>query len=216
MQWRDTSIAGSLLAAAVLLASAPAGAGTLYRWQTANGTLAFADDAKRIPERYRGSAVEIQSEGLDGYSRFTPIDGDAQARQAEQLADRLGRLRGEPPIEVATEEPAVVEEDGGAAVTGIALGVTETTRRRVRNREVPRNRFRYQSPEQTLPVIELPARSDEDQPPVVVEEVQIKDWDGFTRRARIVRQGDQILSIVKGRKNHFNPRDIIRESELER
>ncbi len=216
MQWRKTSFARSLLAGTILLASAPAGAGTLYRWQTESGTLAFADDPKRVPERYRGQAEQIETEGLEGYGRFTPLDGDAQGRHAEQLADRLARLRGESPAEVATEQPVLADEEGGPAVTGIALGVAETTRRSVRNQEGTRNRYRFQRPEQTLPVIELGARPDEDQAPVIVEEVQIKDWEGFTRRARIVRQGDRILSIVKAPKNHFNPRDIVRESDLER
>lgn len=44
-----------------------------FRWITVDGTVAFADDLKRVPERYRASAERVEFEhGLDGYARFTP------------------------------------------------------------------------------------------------------------------------------------------------
>lgn len=220
MSRRDsiTTIAGALVSGGLLLAAAPAGAGTLYRWVTENGTLAFADDAKRIPERYRAQAEEIQTEGLDGYERFTPTDGAAQEQHAERLDERLGRLRGEEIVEIEgpAEVPAL-EGGEGAAVSGVALGVSETTRRTQVKRSFAagKRRHRYQSVEQPLPVIDLPPGA-EDEGPVVVEELQIRDREGFTRRARVVRQGDRILSIVKGPKHHFNPRDFVDEEDLER
>src|SRR5690606_27230374 len=95
---RRSSMSGISMAAATavaLAAAAPAGAGTLYRWQTENGTLAFADDPKRIPERYREGAEEIHTEGLDDYERFTPTDSAAQQAHEARLAERLDGLRAE-------------------------------------------------------------------------------------------------------------------------
>ena len=44
-----------------------------FRWVDASGTIGFADDLTRVPERYRASAERVVIEGgLDAYGRFTP------------------------------------------------------------------------------------------------------------------------------------------------
>jgi hypothetical protein len=84
----------ALLATAVaLLGATPAGAGEIYRWNSADGTISFSDSAKRIPERYRAAAKRQALPPLGGYERFTPSDPAAQARYATALAARLDHLR---------------------------------------------------------------------------------------------------------------------------
>lgn len=204
MSWRDTSIARSLLAASVLLASAPAGAGTLYRWQTENGTLAFADDPKRIPERYRESAEQIQTENLDGYDRFTPTDAAAQREQAEQLTERLEGLREQSGV---GEEPApvvVIEEPPARhPLEGIALESTRegVGRRVVQTEDGPRWRrtTRTQTVDQPVPVLGVSPDPDSDEP-VIVERVRARSRDSMTtRHITVVRQGDRVLSVIKPR-----------------
>lgn len=204
MQWRDTSIARSLLAAAVLLASAPAGAGTLYRWQTESGTLAFADDPKRIPERYRESAEQIQTEGLDGYGRYTPTDSAAQREQAEQLSERLEGLRSqaregeEPAAVVVVEEPAAAHPLEGIALQSTREGVG---RRVVQTEDGPRWRrtTRTQVVDQPVPVLGVRPDPASDQP-IVTERVRARARDSqVTRHITVVRQGDRVLSVIKPR-----------------
>jgi hypothetical protein len=217
MQWRDTWTARSLLAAAVLLASAPAGAGTLYRWQTENGTLAFADDPKRIPERYRESAEQIQTEGLDGYGRYTPTDGAAQREQAEQLSERLDGLRAQSGV---GEEPAglvVIEEPPAAhPLTGIALESTRegVGRRVVQTENGPRWRrtTRNQTVDQPVPVLGVSPDPDSDEP-VVVERLRARSRDSLvTRHITVVRQGDRVLSVIKPRSRESSVDFPIEES----
>ena len=42
-----------LLGALAIGLATPAAAGTVYRWTTEAGTVAYTDDAKRVPARYR-------------------------------------------------------------------------------------------------------------------------------------------------------------------
>ena len=51
--------------------------GALYRWESADGTVSFTDDAKRVPERYRESATPIDTSVLSDYGRYTPTDAAA-------------------------------------------------------------------------------------------------------------------------------------------
>lgn len=208
MQWRDsilgTSIAGALVAGAVLLAAAPAGAGTLYRWETDDGTLAFADDPKRIPDRYREGVEEIQTEGLDGYERYTPTDAAAQQEQADQLTERLEGLREQSGIGVE-EEPAgavVIEEPPAQhPLGGIALQTTreQVGRRLVDTEDGPRWRrtTRVQTIDQPVPMLGVTPDPDSDEP-VVVERIRARSRDSITtRHITVVRQGDRVLSVIK-------------------
>ena len=52
--------------------AAPAAAGTLYSWTTEEGTIAFTDDAKRIPARYRDVAKRRQVGGLEASKVYCP------------------------------------------------------------------------------------------------------------------------------------------------
>src|SRR5262247_3099077 len=56
----------------------PASGGTLYKWTAEDGSVSFADDAKRIPPAYRAKAQKIQTSGITGYKRFSPTKAEGQ------------------------------------------------------------------------------------------------------------------------------------------
>lgn len=224
MQRRESivgaSIARALVAGAVLLASTSAGAGTLYRWQTENGTLAFADDPKRIPDRYRDAAEQVQTEGLDGYGRYTPTDGAAQREQADQLGARLEGLRERSGIHSQEPAAAVVIEEPPARhpLEGVALQSTreEVGRRLVNTEDGPRWRrtSRLQTVDQPVPVLGVTPDADSEEP-VIVERVRARSRDSLvTRHITVVRQGDRVLSVIKPRARHASS-DFPLEEDFE-
>lgn len=218
--------AGALLGAfacagLVAVSAAPAAeAGTMYRWETENGTLAYADDVKRIPERYRAQAEALAAESLDGYSRFTPTDSQAQDEHADRLADRLDGLREQTddgaPADGAIEGFAAPMREH--AVEGIALqSVREQVgRRRVNTSDGPRWRrtTRPQTVDSPIPVIGVSPDPDSDEP-VIVERVRARSGDSLvTRHITVVRQGDRVLSVIKPRSRHSSS-DWPTEADLE-
>ncbi len=194
--------AGAFAAATLAL---PAHAGTMYRWETDDGTLAFADDVKRIPDRYREKAEAIASQNLDGYHRFTPTDSDAQQIHADRLADRLDGLRALTADEA--NETGVVGEVAAPVrqhpVEEIALqSVREQVGRRLVNTaDGPRWRrtTRLQTVDAPVPVLGVGADPESDEP-VVVERMRARPRDSLvTRQITVVRQGDRVLSVIKPR-----------------
>lgn len=62
-------------AAAFALALAPQlAAGDYWRYETETGGIAFTDDPKGIPAKYRDSAVAVKEESLFDYSRLSVVD----------------------------------------------------------------------------------------------------------------------------------------------
>ena len=102
--------------AALALAVAPlqAGAESMFRWTAEDGSVSYTDDAKRIPERYRPAAQTIQTGGLSAYKRYSPARGEAQVVYAEQLAERVARLR---ELNRRLDEDAAPVYTRGASVT---------------------------------------------------------------------------------------------------
>ncbi|MCH2184540.1 DUF4124 domain-containing protein [Myxococcota bacterium] len=76
-----------LLVGSTLFAT-QATAGTVYRWTTESGTIAFTDEEKRIPARYQGTAQVETLESLDGYPRFTAVQEKADASVATDGATK--------------------------------------------------------------------------------------------------------------------------------
>ena len=73
-----------LLASLLLFAfGAPARAGEVYSWRTADGGTAFTDDPKSIPARYRGQAEVRHTAQLGTYERFSGQDA-VSAKRYEQ------------------------------------------------------------------------------------------------------------------------------------
>lgn len=170
----------------------PAAAGTLYKWTGADGSVAFTDDAKRVPERYRAQAEKIETSGLDRYSRYTPTDAAAHRAHGERLNARLERLREERAAgEVAAAVPA-------AALAGAIGPGSETV---------------VQLNDDTA--IRVPTHRGEDGP-MVVEEVRVRrPGSNFTIHDTVVRQGDKVLLVVRPAQPHqAGPGDFIDEAEL--
>ena len=82
-----------ILGLALLLAT-PSRAGDIYTWETADGNVAFTDNPKNIPARYRDQVQVRKSEGIGDYARFTAEDSADSGRYSDQLAKRIEYLRG--------------------------------------------------------------------------------------------------------------------------
>jgi hypothetical protein len=89
-----SSMARVAVAAFVCLAMAgTASAGTVYSWQTDDGTYAYTDDRKRIPSRYRATAKSRSMGQLSSYKRFTESTLPSSDDYGKRLYARLGHLR---------------------------------------------------------------------------------------------------------------------------
>jgi hypothetical protein len=158
------SVAGIALLAVL---ATPALAGTLYKWTTEDGSVAFTDDPKRVPERYRSQVKTIRTGGLDAYERFTPSDSARQSEQQRRLQERLERLRAlnRPADTATTPAPGVQPEIMIRANRGTALTIPNDT-----------------SGDEPIIVEELRVRN----PNAIT-----------TRHVTVVRQGDRVLSVLK-------------------
>ncbi|MFQ5513448.1 MAG: hypothetical protein ACE5FG_03350 [Myxococcota bacterium] len=73
----------ALYGAVMVLLLSPSLAGADYfRYETENGTLAFTDDEKRIPSRYREAATQEREQPLDSYARLSVVSHEAWTRRA--------------------------------------------------------------------------------------------------------------------------------------
>ena len=113
-----------VLGLALLLAS-PSGAGEIYSWETADGNVAFTDNPKNIPARYRDQMRVRKSGGIEDYARFTAEDSAETERYSDQLAKRIEYLRW---VNDSRATAAVPENVGAASVTisGVDLRLPAT------------------------------------------------------------------------------------------
>ncbi len=81
-----------VLGLALLLASYSK-AGEIYSWETADGNVAFTDNQKNIPARYRDQVRVRNPGGIQGYARFTSEDSAETERYSDQLAKRVEYFR---------------------------------------------------------------------------------------------------------------------------
>jgi len=181
MQWfkkRSSAARGALLLAVALSIATPVIAGTVYTWQTEDGTVSFTDDQKHIPSRYRDQAEARQTQDLDGYKRFTPADkSTTDATYANRLNERLATLRGED----ATARPS---GDHAGSSDGISVIVGGT---------------RYGSNAMVVPT----GGTRDGEAPTIVEQRRTKPSDSMaTRHETVVKQGDRIISIQRNEKSH--------------
>ena len=169
--------------------AAPSVAGTLYKWTGADGSVSFADDLERVPERHRAGAEKIEASGLGRYARYTPTDGAAQRSHRERLDARLEKLREARALEHAVAARASVAAP--ALPTETVVQINDDTAIRV-------------------PIIAS------DDGPVIVEEVRVRrPGSNFTIHDTVVRRGDQILMVVRPPQPHqAGPGDFVDEAEL--
>ena len=167
------------------LIAGPASAGSVYRWTAADGSVAFSDDAKKIPSQYRASAKLVRTGDLGGYARYTPAETRAASRERSlQLEERLVRLR------EMNETPALVRAPARVSQTSTILQLDNRTAITIPNERLA---------------------SDE---PLVVEQRRVRDRNNIsTTHVTVVRQGDQIISVVRPESAHDRA-DWADESEL--
>jgi hypothetical protein len=172
-----------LLGASGAMAGPPAGS-TVYSWTTEDGTVAFADDWKRVPARYRDGAAKRTRASLAGYARYTPQPAAAATDYAARLAARLEHLSAVNAAPAA-RETAAAPAPGGA-------------------------RLLLRTGSSAAPAIEVTGVDSE---PVVVETLRyLPPGRIVTRHDTVVRQGDRILSVVKQRqRGETNVTEDIRD-----
>lgn len=200
-------VSGAAVAVGVIAAAAPraqAEEGALYRWETADGTIAFTDDPKRVPERYRDDATAIERSVLTEYGRYTATDAQANQSQAERLAERLAALR------AANEADEVAEAELPAVSAAPSHAPAPVTRDIDRRRRFVRpdgsSYYRYYSNRTTVdaPGAMLPVDPN-DPNPVVTEKRRVRvPGQPFTQTVTVTRQGDRVLSVVKPRSHHHD------------
>lgn len=160
------------LGVALALASA-ANAGTLWRWTTADGVVAFSDDPKRIPEAYRESAVAVKTANLSSYKRYTPAPAAESKTYTERLSAHVERMRALN-AEVAAEQRAAAPPVRQGAIGEVRV-----------NRKLS---------------MALPESVQAGDEPIVVEEHRVRDGD-VTTHVYVVRQGDRVLSVMRPHTN---------------
>jgi len=182
-----------VIAALCLVVAGPTEAGTLYHWQTDDGGTAYTDHPKRIPERYRASAVKLETKSLESYPRFTPLTNETTESYAKQLNERLGHLR-------ALNAELELQETSLGASAARSQRTTSVRVGSVGERSVE-------------------VAGAEGAGPIIVEERRVRAANSFvTRHNTIVRQGDQVLAIVRPlpRAGNSDPSGIPNESDFEK
>ena len=188
MRSRFLRLAGA--AALVAGLAAPAAADPVYSWRTEDGGYAFTDDPKGVPARYRDQAQVRETGRLHDYKRYTPADGAASERYAEQLTSRLEHLRAVNDERVASSDERAVRGSG------------------------PQTAISMQSEDDFAPSVEVNQGTGGE--PILVDTLFTRpEGRAVTRQTTVVRQGDKILSVVRPRLREWNiTTDIHDESEL--
>jgi len=163
------ALAGAVISVAL---AAPVGAGTLYAWRTDEGGWAFADDLRRVPERYRDRVEVRQSGDLADHARYTPQDEAASEAYARELARHLEDQRQRSQAwEQAAAPEAPARDDEQVTVRMGSDG---------------------------QPVVDIPQASRAGSEPVVIEDILAKPERGVqTRVNTVIRRGDEIIAIVR-------------------
>ena len=192
-------VLGSLLAIGL---AAPANAGTVYSWITANGTFAFTDDAKRIPANHRDDAQRRTMGKLNRYDRFTPV---AEAR-TEPYADRIVARRDALRDVGAVAPQAAVAGAGLGAGTGLTLPVAAGRSGALAN------------PSLFIPVEggTAQARSENADQPLVFESKRMDDPGRLTTRHwTFVTRGDEVVTVIKGEHRQRGLTELVREKDFD-
>ncbi len=204
MLLKFTLLLSSILA--FCAASAPVSAEQLYRWESADGTVSFTDDVKRVPERYRKATDQIDTNALAGYGRYTPTDAAATAAYEKRLKVRLEMLR------------AANEVDEDVAKTddvGVEEGVGQAQPRYIqKRRRLPDGSYRHYRVDATqtgsLPI------DPNDPNPVVTEYKHVRvPGQPITETVIVTRQGDRVLSVTPRTPIRYHTMDFGSLSDYE-
>jgi hypothetical protein len=149
-------------------------AGPAYRWTAADGSIAFSDALEKVPAQYRASAQRVGTRNLHDYPRYTPAEsGSARSDRTAAMAERIERLREINASPQTSDAPARARQTHTILRLDNRASVT-----------IPNDR----------------AGNDE---PVVVEQRRVRDRNNIsTTHITVVRQGDEILSVVRPESAH--------------
>lgn len=181
-------VVGMTVAIAIVAIATPSMAHSVYAWTTDEGTAAYTNDPKRIPEKYKDTATHRTLGKLKNYPRLSKSDVRFEKSYSQRVQARLEKLRaGSPSVSAgpaAAEHPITID---------VGMGSGKGGRDQV-----------------SIPVA---ARGGA---PIVTEELSVRMRDGIaTRNVQITRQGGEILSVRIARKNQrkINERatDVSRE-----
>ena len=194
MKKRNSILVGAGALAASLIA-APIAA-DIIAYRTDDGVFAYTDDHDKVPARYAADAVTVRDTQLRTYPRLT-VEDPASREVASRLEKRLDYLR---QLNAASAPERAVAANSAAQNAVISIPTGPTLGKD--GRGIP------------APSIEVTANGGA---PIVVEPILTKEGDRVrTRRATIVKQGDKILAIMKGRSHHVDvTSDIYDEDALE-
>ena len=191
LKLKNATRIGRFLLGAILFAgvAGPAVAGNVYSWVTEDGTYAFTDDPKRIPAKHRDGATARPMGDLKRYERYT-VD-----RTGKSYTDRLWQRQTDLRDRSATEAPAV----SAGPATGVGSGL---------NFALPTtgggSPGGHRGAQMQLPLGGLAAAGSNE--PITVESVRMQPTAGqATRHWTIVKQGDRVLSVIKGENRDRSP-----------
>lgn len=195
MLWQKTATRiGRFLLGASLLAglAGPAFAGNVYSWVTEDGTYAFTDDPKRIPAKHRDEAETRPMGDLKRYARYT-VD-----RTGKTYTDRLWQRQTELRERSGAQAPAVSAAPAGR--TGSAMTYS-----------IPfiggGSPGGHRGAQMQLGLGALGA--DDSDEPITVESVRMQPTAGeATRHWTIVKQGDRVISVIKGENRDRSPEGV--------
>jgi len=150
-------------------------AGTVFTWETDDGTISFTDDAKRIPARYKLSATKKDMSPLKTYPRYTPAGRSSAAKATEQA-------------QVLNGDGQTAGVQGGQAIApgfdgrAISLGGSRYG-----------SGVRYQIPENGAGA---------EAGPTVIETMRVRPENSLaTRTITVVRQDGRIVAVNKAQLN---------------
>ena len=180
-------ILSSALGAAFALVGPVSALADIIAYRTEDGVFAYTDDREKVPARYLDGAVTVPDARLHSYPRLTVEDTGAARAVSQRLEKRLDYLR-QVNAATATERAIAANAAGQRTVISVATGSDQ------------------------VPTLDIPA--DEAAGPIVVEPIITKQGDRVrTRRATVVKQGDQTLAIVKGRSHHVDINSDIHDED---
>jgi hypothetical protein len=172
---------GKFLLGAFLVAglAGPAFAGNVYTWVTEDGTYAFTDDSKRIPAKHKANAKRRSMGKLTRYERYTEVSSESGKPYAERLRERQYELSG---MTAAAPRGAVV---GAIASRGRGVGYT-----------IPVSGGEDGNASLWVPVT---GSASVDSEPTTIESIRVKPTNSMaTRHWTLIKNGDQIVTVIKG------------------
>ena len=191
---------GKLLLGAFMIVclAGPAFAGTVYSWVSDDGTYAFTDDLKRIPAKHRANATKRSMERLTRYERYTPITSERGKSYAERIRERQTDLR---EMTAAAPQGAVA---GAIASKGPGIGYT-----------VPVSGDGASGRSTASLWVPATGSASVDSEPTTIESIRVKPSDSLaTRHWTVVKQGDQILTVIKGERRQ-RPLQSVSEDDFD-